>query len=61
MQQMYVVRIGSGEDDSETDRTPLRVSQKASIPTAASELQSLLAVPALAGVPLLVVSYPFQR
>ena len=30
-------------------------SQKASIPTAASELQSLLAVPALAGVPLLVV------
>ncbi|KAI5455229.1 hypothetical protein QFC20_004629 [Naganishia adeliensis] len=31
-------------------------ADKASIPTAASELQSLLAVPALAGVPLLVLA-----
>lgn len=32
-------------------------ADRASIPTSASELKSLLAVPALAGVPLLVVSF----
>lgn len=59
MEQIVLSRI-------DNTHSPL-AKQKASIPTAASELQSLLAVPALAGVPLLVVrtrpsitSYPLR-